>query len=363
MLLLLVCARVHSQELSPPLKVTPSDNDRYAASQAQNVKHHAKPAHTLAGQATPRTEISNLHSVPARPDDAGEHARGTRYSADLQYHGGPVVTSMQQHLIYVNLGSSASCNTVATCWGDPHRFLRDLGRSHMIHIVDQYTGSNADDRYTVSDTPVRVSYSANGPVFGNEDILALLHAVVTTGGLPTGYGNEYHVFLVPGQDVCFNNWDGSLSNVCYSPDNPANFVFCAYHGSADFNGIGHVLYSVQPFQNVPGCHARPGTPNGPLVDEANSVLSHEVFETITDPDGSAWWNSLNLSLRWQEIGDECMFLRYDKTGAFLGFDLSDVTLNGRPYAIQPEENNARHGCSTAAGIQNDEERQFPSRDR
>jgi hypothetical protein len=104
--------------------------------------------------------------------------------------------------------------------------------------------------------------------------------------------------------LCFDN----TFTVCYSPDIPASFVFCAYHNSVDFKDIGHVLCSVEPYQNVPGCGVRPGTPNGHLIDSTNNSLSHETTETITDPDGTAWINSTLVVLSGAEIGDECSFL-------------------------------------------------------
>lgn len=340
-LLLLFWAAVQAQEVTR--SVNTSDYDRSAASQATNLKHHARAANTPAGKAARRNEISNVHAdSPANAEGGGVPAV-TRYPADLEYHGGPVATTMESHLIYVNLDKSASCHSVATCWGNPHGFLRDLGRSDMIHIVDQYTDRQEDDRYTVTHTSYRVDHPSGNP-YSDNDILMIVHAVVTQFNLPTSYDNEYHVFLVPGQDECFNNPNGTISNVCYSPDNPVTFFFCAYHGSADFNDIGHVLYSVEPFQNVPGCSSRPNTPNGPLVDSTNNVLSHETFETITDPDGTAWWNSADNGLYGQEIGDECSFLFGFPVTAF---DPSNVTLNERNYAIQTEANNARHACTTA----------------
>lgn len=120
-------------------------------------------------------------------------------------------------------------------------------------------------------------------------MLAVVHAVAAALGMPNGYSNEFHVFLPPGQDECFY-----LSfKVCYSPDDLKTSYFCAYHGSADFGDIGHVLYSVEPFQDTFGCSSRPGTPNGRPADSTNNVLSHEVFETITDPDGTGYWNFLD----------------------------------------------------------------------
>ena len=344
MLLFLVCAPVQSQQSSQTLNVNPSGNDGYAVSQAENIKRHARPSHTPAAREARPSQLSNSHGNglgfggPLAPDSGGP-----RFPADLQYNGGPVVKYVQQHLIFVNLSKSTACHTVATCWGDPGGFLQDLGQSIFIHVTDQYIGSYMFGRYTVSQTAINVNYPTGPHPLTDNDMLAIVHGVVTQNGTGTGYNNLYHIFLVPGQDECFDN----TYSVCYSPDTPASFIFCAYHGSADFKDIGHVLYSVEPFQNVNGCAVRAGTPNGQLADSTNNVLSHETFETITDPDGTAWWNVLDNGLYGQEIGDECSFLLFSSTGAFLGFDPSNVILNGKKYVAQPEYNNADHACTTS----------------
>jgi len=344
MVLFLVCTPVQSQQSSQTLNVNPSDYDSYAVSQAQDVKRHARPANTPAAKEARPSEVSNSHlSVPGWVGPPAPDSGGPRFPGDLQYHGGAVVKSVQQHLIFVNLSKSTSCHTVATCWGNPFGFLQDMGQSDFIHVTDQYVGSHMDGRYTVSQTTVNVNYPVGPHPFTDLDMLIIVHAVATHFG--TGYDNLYHVFLVPGQDECFD----STYSVCYSPDNAASFFFCAYHGSATFKDIGHVLYSVEPFQDVDGCSVRPGTPNGQLADSTNSVLSHETFETITDPDGDAWWNSLNNGLFGQEIADECSFLIFPTaTTAF--FDPSNVTLNGKKYAAQPEYNNASHACTTRPSL-------------
>jgi hypothetical protein len=331
--------------------VNPSPADYAAAAEATNARHHAWPANTEAAKTMKITGLSNDHAdiaaqaaAMAAPDSGGP-----RYPADLQYQGGPVAVSMKNHLIFLH--PNGGC-TIDSCWGDPGRFLRDLFRSDFIHVVDQYTGSTANDRYTVAQEATHINYTPPNQPFTDADIEAIVHAVVVSRedddrGFATGYGNEYHVFLPPGQDECFT----STFTRCYSPDKPSTFVFCAYHGSANFPDIGHVLYSVEPFQNVRGCSSRPGTPNGQLTDSTNNVLSHETFETITDPDGTAWWNSLNNGLRGAEIGDECSFIIFianpNPPPPLLVFlDPSNVTLNGRPYAAQPEYNNAAHACTT-----------------
>jgi hypothetical protein len=338
-LLVLLCAvNLQAQRsTSHEITVTPSAADYAAAAEAKNQKIHARPAHTPVGRSTSLAAISNSPNAtaPLSPTTAPDSG-GPRFPADLEYHGGNVVPSMQHHAIYMN--PNRAC-TIASCWGDPEGFLSDLGQSNFIHVVDQYTGGTGP--YTVSNTHFTVNYHPNAAPFTDADMLAIVHAAAALTG-QAGYGNEYHVFLPPGQDECFNLG----YKVCYSPDDPKTFAFCAYHGSADFSDIGHVLYSVEPFQDNFGCSSRPGTPNGQLADSTNNVLSHEVFETITDPDGTAWWNSLDNGIFGEEIGDECSFLLFTPTAVY--FDPSNVTLNGKAYVAQPEYSNAQHACATTS---------------
>jgi len=242
------------------------------------------------------------------------------YPGDLANPGnGTTVQSAHSHGIYVNC--------LPNCWGTPANFLNDLNHSDMIHITDAYVASFTNNRYPngtgglLSGSLPHILYDA--------DILAIAHAGASAFG--SGYQNIYHLYLPPGQDVCFTG-----STVCYAPDNPNNFYFCAYHGSVDFTDIGHVLFTVEPYQNVGGCQVQAPSPNGLLVDSTADVLSHELFETITDPDGSAWWNKLDLDLFGAEIGDECQNFN---------FGYGSVSLNGKKYEIQPEYSNLLHGCA------------------
>jgi hypothetical protein len=138
------------------------------------------------------------------------------------------------------------------------------------------------------------------------------------------------VFLPPATDECLD----STFTVCCSPDKSSTFSFCGYHGSIDFSDVGHVLYTVQPFQDVPGCNVSPGSPSGQLVDSTANVLSHELFETITDPDGAGWWNTESIDLFGAEIGDECSFVIFTQLGVF--FDPPAFRIGGTEYAVQME---------------------------
>jgi hypothetical protein len=321
------------------VKSGPTASDKAAADEATVVYRHAKPANTPAGLSMKRKDIATGHVASpaaagtATPTDNDQ----LRFPADLTYNGGAVVRVAEAHPIYML--PNGKC-PIATCWGNPEGFLRDLNSSEFIHITDQYVGATANNRYPVGGHKL-ISYTPtpkSHPLTDN-DMIAVVHAVASATG-QTGYAHIYHVFLPPGQDECFTATDG----VCYSPDVPATFIFCGYHSSVDFKDIGHVLYSVEPFQNVGGCSVRPGTPNGQLIDSTNNVLSHEQFETITDPDGDAWFNFTSVALGGAEIGDECSFFVVSGMSAF--FDPTVSTIGSHLYAVQPEYANNEHACGS-----------------
>jgi hypothetical protein len=240
------------------------------------------------------------------------------YPGDLSYQGGKVIQESESNNLYVNCAAS--------CWGTPATFLTRLGTSNFIHVTDQYVNSTTANRYTVGPGG-SLSYPTVAPL-GDNDLLQIVYAGASVLG--TGYGHIYHIFLPKGVDVCFTG-----TSECYSPDNPSTFAFCAFHASVDFSDIGHVVFTVEPYQNVPGCAVAKPSPNGVLVDSTADVLSHELIETITDPDGDAWWISNDLDLFFAEIGDVCQ-------NATFHYAVSN--LSGRNYEIQPEYSNQAHAC-------------------
>ncbi len=275
---------------------------------------------TAAVTAQPiRTHVQKILSKTANPTQS---AVTVTSPFNLTYFGGPLVKTGISHPIYVN------CKTGGFCWGNsrgtPGTFLADLTNSNFVHIVDQYIGLKTNSRYTLtfaSSVNATFSHTATFPTLATvPQLLSIIHAVAKAGG--TGYGKMYHVFLPAGTDTCLS------PTVCYSPDNPPTFIFCAYHGSVQFSDIGHVLFSVEPFQGVGGCFIPTAVPHG-LLDATASTLSHETFETITDPDpGSGWFNTVFGF----EIGDECTSTS------------TNVNFSGLWFDVQSEYSNAANGC-------------------
>jgi hypothetical protein len=323
-LTLLTTPILHAQSASP-LQAGVGGADMAAASSVSNSWYRIFPAATKAAKNLPPSALSNkkLASVATLPQPGF-------YPADLVNHGGPVVTSATQNPVYFDCPAGP-----ASCWGSPATFLKNLNGSAFIHLTDQYVGTTANFRYPVGQS-VSINQTLLTNVLDQNQILSIVHAAAVKLSVASGYGNIIHVFLRNGIDTCFD-----LTTICYSPDNPPSFAFCAYHGSVDFPDIGHILFTVEPYQNVPGCQSASPSPNGLLVDSTASVLSHETFETITDPDGNAWWSDVSLIEQFAEIGDIC-----EPTGNGMGQFLDPVFIvGGKNYKLQLEYSNKFHACT------------------
>lgn len=317
--------------------ISTTSQDESLAKTASLTGAHVLHANTTA--ATAYKEASALKGPPTTPFPSGNN----RYPGDLSYLGGPIVGQAQSHAIYIVFGGTICTPTnISTCWGNPEGFLQNLAGSGFIHVVDQYAQRYDSNRYTNgADAAVYFGQSVIlGATLSDANMLQAIHAVIVQLGYPTGENDIYHVFIPPGVDECI------VSGVCYSPDVPSTFVFCAYHSSATFSDVGHVLYSVEPYQNLPGCSSPPGGPQGQLADSTNNILSHELFETITDPEGNAMINVADNGIYGEEIGDECSFIVFPAPGVVY-FNPSVFRMGGMKYAAQPEYSNIGHACRTS----------------
>jgi hypothetical protein len=275
------------------------------------------------------SESPTADSEFALPSFVASPPQPAFYPADVTrlVSTGKTITSAQSHPIFVNCSPAGG-----SCWGNPTVFLTNLGASSFIHLVDQYVGLTTVNRYTVGTSftaSVTIFAGTSGvPTLSENDILALVHSAAKIAG--TSYGHVYHVFIPHGVDTCMDE------GPCYSPDDPATFAFCAYHFTVRFSDIGSVYYTVQPFQDVAGCVVPQPSPNGALIDSTSSTLSHELFESITDPDINTGFRALNSgAVQGSEIGDLC-------GGVLFGI----FPLDSKKYEIQLEYSNFYHACAS-----------------
>jgi hypothetical protein len=294
-------------------------------------------------------EISTSFRSATRTEAAGGVATATVpsftgpgfYPDDLSLYSptGAVITSAQVYNVFIN------CN--GGCFGWPGNFLKAFFPSNFIHVLDQYTGTTQSGRYTFAGA-LLPQYNIQGAQLNDAtDIATIVHAVASSNG--SGYNTIYNVFVPQGIDVCVATTAGPQ---CFSPNNPANWVFCAYHSAVFFPDIGNVYYTVIPYpdqldtsnglyvcdvgQTDPTVDTAP-TPNGVVLDSVSSFLDHELSETITDPDLDAYLAQNSLASYLSEIGDICVNPAYLYT---------PFSISGTLFYVQPEYSNTYHACVT-----------------
>jgi hypothetical protein len=327
------------------LQITDADSAAQAIGASPSI-HRPMPVAATAGANQTQSPIPNT-GTPGAKRFASPNAP-TVFPLDMTNpDGNPTVVTAQHHNIYVNQPPSY--------WGDPDTFLTDLGQSQFIHLVDQFVGSHTPNRYTLGTSfQVYRPAAVPGNTVGNGFLAAVVHAAAVQTG--SGYGHIFHIYLQQGVDVCYS------SSFCYSPDNPATMVFCAFHSAFFFpDAVGLALFTVEPYQNTAGCNAPPsGTPNGQAADSLYDSLAHEVFETITDPipptpgitTGS--WISHNLNFSESELGNAGLEVA-DTCGRSVLLNGAlynanpNILLNGNWYSVQSIYSNQSHGCTYQFG--------------
>ena len=249
--------------------------------------------------------------------------------AHLTYEGGPVLSSMKSVSVLYGSGSYAPYVGSGSTTAD---------------FIGQFLGSGVLDWLHEYDTPAvggtgqtigRGSYAGTysitpatahaGSVVNDSAVVSELAAQIAAGHLPVPDANtSYALFFPHGEQICQG---GSCSGVSGG--------FCAYHGTFDYAGVT-ATYQVMP-DNQPGSGLETGCGSGTPAENETATVSHELVETITDPDvGFAtvigppigWYDTAN-----GEIGDVCNAQHSTFTGS-----------DGVSYTMQKFFSNAAADC-------------------
>jgi hypothetical protein len=261
----------------------------------------------------------------------------------LTYHGGPVAHSVTVSTVFwmpPGWTMSPGYQTLINQW------VGDLSNSAPYSIAQQYPdGQGAPGPTVVLGSTVTDIQPFPGGRGSQATPLtdADIRAEVTQSGFASDANHEVFVFLP--KDAWLDAGGGSLSFTS----------FCAYHFAYPDAAPAHVYAAMPYVGTVPSAcevpvNNAPAAPNGNAdADNEINIVSHELFEMVTDPlyaanGGFSGWYYQDTS---GEIGDQCNFVfgPRDSTGG-------DVVLNGHHYVMQEEwSNNAAqaNGISQAGG--------------
>jgi len=216
-----------------------------------------------------------------------------------------------------------------------------------------YAVTNAGSFVDTSALPASGCTDSATPVCINDtQIRAEVQKVVTAHHLPQNENTEYILFTPFNVGSCFS----SASTSC------AYTAYCGYHSF--FAGTtGQIVYANMPWSyNVNGCDVNlafgTGFPNVSAIDTEVGVFSHELIETMTDPNLNAWFDGSG-----NEIGDKCAY-NYNGTTygsmtglANNGFGFWNQLLGGDEYLLQTEFSNFNAKSSTTGCVGKDGDKQ------
>lgn len=273
----------------------------------------------------------------------------------LLYHGGPVQHGAQNEysIFWAPAGHSfpsSYTSGLSTWWSNVQK--DDYKPSNVFAVNQQYYdfsgpgSSKAFVPYGItkkSQTIDTHAYPASGCSDGvaghtvclsDAQIQAEISRLIASKGWATGLFTQFYVFLPQNVGECFGS-----GAPCF------NTNYCAYH-----NWNGSYLYAVEPyvFQSS-GCDANLffglGYANLSPIDPEVGVLSHEISETMTDPQLNAWYDSSG-----NEIGDKCAYTYgpggYGSSSGLPnnGNGFYNQTINGGQYLMQQEFSNRDANC-------------------
>jgi len=275
---------------------------------------------------------------------------GAAAATNLPNNGGPTMQNpIKAFLIYwlpsgVVLDTSVT-DGVGNFESLTQQFYKDLSATSYLNIVTQYPGACGSNQCVVQnqagavalggswvDTQAYPHAGSQADPLGDADIQNEVKRAITQNRWANDANTEFFVFtgVVKNTGKEVEECDSTGSNCTFK-----GVSFCAYHSSFGLSGgTARYGYLSDASFNTAGCGEGTATAvNTQLAsDREVALMSHEFFETITDPLGNAWVTSANA-----EIGDNCNQIA------------ATVTMNGHKYVVQQQWSNGSSSCVSTFG--------------
>ena len=255
---------------------------------------------------------------------SGQYVTSIADLTPLTNHGGPVMNAgVNVYIIWVgDFGAMAAAD-------DPRatlrRFIGDLPSSPWYGILSTYGITNSS--LTLAGELSRTDLSTINDPYG--DVVA--PAIAPGGAFPADANGIY--LVVPASGVTISD-----KNYCSQ--------YCGYHTLHDGSSTIKYAFIGSPPACKSGCTFGGSTVNGATVDSVLTVVAHEIAESVTDPEISAWYGYVEgvSSQSAVENADKCNWITHSVQGT-TGTPslLYDLTVNAHQYYIQSLWVNAESG--------------------
>jgi hypothetical protein len=258
---------------------------------------------------------------------------------NLDYHGGTVMRTNKVYAIYwIPSTFSVSANYKSVINGYFSNVHTANGKKTNVYYSDtQYFDTTGGIKNTstfggsATDTNAFPASGCSDPFttfcLTDAQIQTELKNVIAAHGWKVGPKTMFFMFTPKNVGSC-------LGTAC------AYSFYCGYHSFTTNSSNKVILYANMPYAAWVNC-AVPSQPqpNGDDADYTINIASHEHNETITDEQGTAWWDS-NTG---EEDGDKCDFIFGTAIGSTSHGQYNQAIGTGK-YYIQQEWSNHSTAC-------------------
>jgi len=266
----------------------------------------------------PEATIHNRNATD--PTDAPPHQGFRVFSAsygsgNLSSHGGPVMGDAVFKAIYWNSSLASAIQ------GDIDSFVDTFSDNQSYTSTDKTADFTIVQQYTLaymlhagaSFTDITHDGQRVPTNYSDGSVRSYIASLFNAGSVAPATDTIYGVYFPSGMRIS-SQGGGSCSS------------FCGYHGHFTYNGMD-IKYAVFPYTDCRAC----SLPGKRVVDILTIVTSHEIRETVTDPDLNAWFDNQGY-----EADDKCAWhnLYQTTTGA---------------HWVQPEYSNGNGGTYPGPG--------------
>jgi len=236
----------------------------------------------------------------------------------ILYHGGPVLVAAKD-LYVIYYGSFTSTQHTIL-----DNFLQNLGGSGAFNVNSEYTDGSGQGvtnvlNYSPKTDSFDDAYSLGTSLSGSFEV-TIIHNAIANGHLPNDVNGIYILTVSPDVKLPKSVW-------------------CAFHTHSTNIVAGEdIRYALAPdpppslYASCSGNVANFGdttSPNGDIgMDAVADDLIHELSETATDPDGSAWFTKNGF-----ENADLCNFV-YGTTFLATNGSHANHIFGNRDYLVQ-----------------------------
>ena len=265
----------------------------------------------LVASSAPAERITELNGRHVQLYPTKNHGAGVGHNknVNVSYHNGPVIHQAKAVAIFwgpaTTWGTSTAPSPLAQAIAG---FFAQFGATPQYNVITQYYDFGGNVRGGLTTT---YWIDNSTPPQNVTDATVQGEVIRVIGSVGLDANAVYEVFLPPTSYASYGT-----ATSCGGP----SLRFCAYHGDFTYSGAD-VKYSSMPYPSCGGCQWSGWT----AAQNFEHFATHETRESVTDPDGNAWYDRQGL-----EADDKC------------AWSPSPFLVNG--YGYQYEWSNLNGGC-------------------